>query len=230
MSKSLKVYLNRKHILSEKRKSLAAAALAQKIGYLQIMDLPGASILENLPDQSLNPHRIIRCKDELLLIKDGLVEIWHTHQDYLVKELKTGALFGELNLLGQTMLGTRAIVGRQGARVAVMNADSAKEWVKTNPVPILEKLGHRLAEIEAQHYRASFQLADSRVAALLLELAGEGSAVRGFTHDELGAKIGLYRETMTNVLDAMKFDRLIKVGRKSVTIIDKRALRELSEL
>jgi CRP-like cAMP-binding protein len=121
-------------------------------------------------------------------------------------------------------------VGSQGASLAVMDANVAKEWVKANPVSILERLGRRLAEVELQHYRSSFQMSDSRVAALLLELAGERSTVQGFTHDELGAKVGVYRETITNVLDAMKFDKLIKVGRKKLIILDKKALRELSEL
>ena len=230
MSKSLQSYLHRKHGLSEKRKALAAAALAQKIGYLRIDDLDDATMLEDLPVQSFSPHRIIRCKDQLLLIKAGVVEIWHTHHDYMVKELKAGVLFGDLNLLGQTMLGTKAIVGSQGARLAVMNAYTAKEWIRADPISILEKLGRRLAKVEVQHYRSSFQMSDSRVAALLLELAGERSTIHGFTHDELGEKIGVYRETMTNVLDAMKFDKLIKVGRRRLTILDKKALRELSEL
>jgi CRP/FNR family transcriptional regulator len=231
MSKTIQVYRHRKpHSLSDKRKTLSAAALAQKIGYLRIEDLPHASIFEGLPVQSFSPHRIIRCKDELMLIKEGLVEVWHTHQDSLVKELHPGVLFGEMPLLGQTMLGTKAIVAGQGAKVAVITAATAREWVKINPVSILEKLGQRLAEIEAQHYRSSFHLADSRVGALLLELAGEGSIVEGLTHDELGEKIGMYRETVTNVLDSMKSDRLIDVGRKRLTILDKSALRELSEL
>jgi CRP-like cAMP-binding protein len=230
MSKKIQMPRRRKHFLSEKTKALSAASLAQKIGYLHINDLPHTDILESLPTQTISPHRIIRCKDELFLIKQGLVEIWHTHHDYLVKELKTGMLFGELSLLGQTMLGTRAIVGTAGAAVSVLNADIVKEWVKTNPVSILEKLGHRLAEIEAQHYRSSFQLVDSRVAALLLELVGEDSTVERLTHGELAEMIGVYRETVTTVLQTMKVDRLIEIGRKTITILDKRALKDLSEL
>jgi CRP-like cAMP-binding protein len=230
MSKKIQVARRRKHFLSEKTKSLSASALAQKIGYLHITDLPHTAILEDLPTQSFSPHRIIRCKDELLLIKQGLVEIWHTHHDYLVKELGTGVLFGELSMLGQTMLGTKAIVGTAGATVSVMNADIVREWVKANPVTILEKLGHRLAEIEAQHYRSSFQLVDSRVAALLLELVGEGSTVEGLTHGEMAEMIGVYRETVTTVLQAMKVDRLIEIGRKTITILDRRAMQDLSDL
>jgi CRP/FNR family transcriptional regulator, cyclic AMP receptor protein len=220
----------RKHSLSEKRKLLAARTLAQKIGYLTINDFSDTKVIEQLPTQTFNPHKIIRCKDELLLIKAGRVEIWHTHHDFLVKQLNSGALFGELSLLGQTMLGTKAIAGGQGATVAVMKADAAREWVKADSVSIVERLGDRLTEVEAEHYRSLFQLADSRIAALLLELAGEGSTVEGLTHYDIGEKVSLFRETVTIVLNAMRSDRLIEIGRKRITILDRRALQELSEL
>jgi CRP-like cAMP-binding protein len=128
------------------------------------------------------------------------------------------------------MLGTRAITGKQGATVAVMNADAAKGWIESNPVSIFAELGYRLSEVETEHYRSQFQLADSRIAAVLLEIAGHGSIVEGVTHQSLGERLGLYRETVTVVLDAMKLDRLIEVGRMRITILDKRAVREMSEL
>jgi CRP-like cAMP-binding protein len=230
MNQSKEIHRRRKHLLSEKTKALSAATLAQKIGYLNIKDLPSINMFENLPTLSFNPHRIIRPKDELFVIQEGIVEIWHTHHDHLVKELRAGVLFGEMTLLGQTMLRTKAIVGTEGVAVSIMDANAAKEWIKSDPVSILEKLGQRLAEIEAHHYGSSFQLADSRVAALLLELVGEGSTVEGLTHEEIGEKIGLYRETVTNVLQDMKVDKFIEIGRKRITILDKKALKELSEM
>jgi CRP/FNR family transcriptional regulator, cyclic AMP receptor protein len=220
----------RRHEFTNKMKSLAASALAQNIGYLKIGDLPDSRIFESLPTRSFDAHRIIRSNDELFLIQAGVVEIWHTHHDFMVKELTAGALFGEMPLLGQTMLGAKAITGPTGAKIAMMNLATAKEWIKTAPLSIIEKIGQRLAATETAHYRARFQLADSRVAAALLDLAGEGSTIEGVTHEEIGEKIGLYRETVTIVLDAMKKDRLVAIGRKKIAILDKRALIELSEL
>jgi CRP-like cAMP-binding protein len=220
----------KRHEFTHKMKVLAASALAQKIGYLRIEDLPDARIFDKLPTRSFEAHRIIRSNNELFLIKSGLVEIWHTHHDFMVKDLTPGALFGEMSMLGQTMLGAKAITGPPGATVAAINLDTAKEWIKTAPLSIIEKIGHRLAATEAEHYRSRFQLADSRVAAALLNLAGEGTTIEGLTHEEIGEKIGLYRETVTIVLDAMKKDRLVAIGRKKIMIIDKRALTELSEL
>jgi CRP/FNR family transcriptional regulator, cyclic AMP receptor protein len=147
-----------------------------------------------------------------------------------VKKLKPGVLFGDMPLLGQTMLGTKAITGVPGATVTVIDPNRALGWIKTDPVAIVEMIGRRLANIEGEHYRSCFQLADSRIAALLLGLAGENSVILGLTHEEIGEKLGVHRETVTNMLDAMKMEKLIKIGRKRVTILDKRALRELSEL
>ena len=220
----------RKHLLTDRSKTLAASALAQKIGYLRIDDFPIASIFNTLPTQEYSANRFIRCKEELFVVKAGSVEIWHRRYDKLVRELGTGALFGDMVLLGQTMLGTKASAGNQGATVAMMDGEAVKQWIESNPVSIFAELGYRLSSIETEHYRSQFQLADSRVAALLLELAGQDSVIEGITHEKLGERLGLYRETVTVVLDAMNVDRLIEVGRMRITILDKRAVREMSEL
>jgi CRP/FNR family transcriptional regulator, cyclic AMP receptor protein len=220
----------RKHAFSKKMKELASSALAQKIGYLRVEAFSDTSTFETLPTQSLSPNRVIRYKDELYLVKGGSVEIWQTHHDYLVKNLESGTLFGEMPLLGQTMLGTLAVSGTEGATLAVIDVHTAREWIKANPVALVEKIGPRLALVETEHYRTRFQLADSRIASLLLELVGESLTIEGLTHGELGERIGIYRETATNMLNAMKLDHIIEVGRKRITILNKKALQELSEL
>lgn len=158
-----------------------------------------------------------------------MVEIWHTHHDILVKTLEPGMLFGNLPILGQVMLGTKAISGTNGSTVAEITTDTARDWMKANPL-VSELIGRRLAEIEVEHYRAALQSAHSRIAALLLDLAGENSLIEGLAHKDLALRIGLYRETVTNTLGSMKADKLIKVGRERITILDKRALQELGEL
>jgi CRP-like cAMP-binding protein len=218
----------RKHLLTYRRQALAASTLAQKIGYLRIDDFSDA-ILETLPTQSYNPHRMLRCKEELFIVKEGVIEIWHTRYDKLVKELEPGAIFGDMPPLGQTILGTKAITGKTGATVLVMNIETAKRWIENNP-SICSELGQRLYDIETEHYRSRFQLADSKIAAFLLDTAGQGSTIDGLTHQKIGERIGLNRETVTVILNTMKSDRLIEVQKKRIVILDKRAIREMSEL
>jgi CRP-like cAMP-binding protein len=229
MSKRAKRTGREKHLLTDRLKALAASALARKIGYLRADDFTSPSFFDSLPTLTFSPHRIIHCKDQLLLVKRGLVEVWHTQQDYLLKRLTIGELFGDMRLLGQTMIVTRAISGDTGATVAVMDLDAARRWLKANSIRLVEKLGPRLAYADEQHYRAIFQNADSRIAAILLEIAGEATTVAGLTQAEMGEAIGLYRETVATMLRAMKEKGLIDVDRKRITLLDKRALLELSE-
>jgi len=229
-TKSRRPAAARKHIITDKMKALMASALEQKIGYLRIDDFSNRSFFDLLPTQAYNANRIIRIKDELLLVKSGVVEIWHTRHDKLVKELREGAIFGDLPLLGQTMLNAKAISGMAGTTIAIMNVESAKKWVESDPIPVLSEIGERLVYLEAEHYRSKFQLADSKIAAWLLEFAGEESVILGFTHEDIGRKLGLYRETVTIMLDAMKMDRLIEVANRRITILNKHGLQELSEL
>ena len=232
MSKRIEPYLRgvRKHTFPDKMKSLAAKALARKIGYLRIDGLPSKSLFDKLPVKDFASNRIIQCRNEICLIKGGSVQIRHRHRKYLVTELTTGSLFGDIALLGQTMLMTQAVAGQEGARLAVMDIITAQHWVRSNPVAILEKIGTRLVTIEAEHYRSEFQLADSKVAGLLLRLADEHSTVLGISHQQIGEMLGMYRETVTTILDLLKAEKLIEVGRKRIKILEKRALQELAEL
>lgn len=220
----------RKHKITDRMKALAASALAQKIGYLRIEDFPRSEVLAALPKREYEPNHLIRCAGLLCLVSGGSVQIRHSRHDYKVKELTAGALFGAIPLLGQTMLGTKAVAGVKGARVSIISAATAREWVKSDPVAIFRRLGSRLAFIEDEHYRAGFQLADSRIAALLLELSRGRPVIRGWSHERIGNRLGLYRETVTVILDAMRQDKLIRVSRMEITILDKKSMRELSEL
>jgi CRP-like cAMP-binding protein len=220
----------RKHLRTERLKSLSASSLADKVGYLRADDFAPSTFFDSLPTSSFSPHRIIRCKDQLYIVKRGLVEVWHMQHDRLIKKLTIGTLFGDMALLGQTMLVTRAISGDAGATLSVMDFNAAKRWLESDSIRVIERLGPKLAYTDEQHYRALFQTVDSRIAALLLELAGTGATIEGLTQSEIGDALGTYRETVAHVLNAMKLDKLIDIGRMRVKILDKRALRELSEM
>jgi CRP-like cAMP-binding protein len=124
---------------------------------------------------------------------------------------------------------TEAVAGSGGTMLGVLNANVAKQWIAASPIALLEKLGPRLSKLDNEYYRVSFQLVDSRLAALLLELAGDAWIVKGLSQAELGELIGIYRESVTSTLSAMESHKLIKVSRRKVTLLDKQGLKELSE-
>ena len=131
-------------------------------------------------------------------------------------------------LLGQTMTGTEAIAGGDGAMLGVLDTNAVKRWIESTPIMLLQKLGPRLSRIEDKHYRARFQ-SRFQTGGAPVELADEDSIVKGRTQAELGGFIDVSRETITTLLSRMESDKLIKVGRKKITILDKGLLREFSE-
>jgi CRP/FNR family transcriptional regulator, cyclic AMP receptor protein len=212
---------------SKKTKVLAAATLAQKIGHLKTEHFP-ENFFDNIPTQTFNAHKVVRPKEELFIVQQGIVEIWHTREDMLVTKLQAGTLFGDLPLLGQTMYGTQAMSG--GVTLGVMNFELVTNRITESPIKVLEVIGPRLIRVEIEHYRVAFQSVTSRIAALLLDLAGATSTVQYLTQEEIGNVLGVYRETITMSMRSMKENKLIEIGRKRITLLDKKALRELSEL
>ena len=68
----------------------------------------------------------------------------------------------------------------------------------------------------------------SRLAALLLELAGKGSTIEGLTQRQLGERVGLVRETVVMAMASLKAKKLIGVDRRKMVLFNKKTLEELS--
>ena len=221
----------KRHVGTKHTKALIDSSLARRIGYLTVDDFPDQALFDGLPTRPYAPHRIIRCKnDELFIVTRGLVEVWHIYHDLLVKKLPQGTLFGEMPLLGQTMVSTQAQASDAGAVVAVMDVEQVKALIRANALPLAEKLYPMLASLNIEHHRVSFQHVGSRLASLLLEMADDNSTIQGITQRQMGERIGVMRETVTMALAEMKTSKLISIGRMKTTILDRQALDDLSRM
>ena len=177
--------LQRRHLLTEKGMILSAKLLASLVGDLDINRFSHSRTTDGLPRQSFDPDQVIPCDDSLYWIKRGSVQIRHSRHKYPVKLMTAGGVFGEMPILGQTMLVTEAVAGPSGVTVAVMNAAAARQWIAADANSVLEMIGPRLAAAERDYFRAQFQSHDSAVAALLLRLAGRGTVIEGTTQEAL---------------------------------------------
>jgi CRP-like cAMP-binding protein len=97
---------------------------------------------------------------------------------------------------------------------------------------ILEITGKRLREAEERLESMAFKGIPARLASLLLRLADEqgSNEVRGLTHQDLAESVGTYRETATQVLNDLKTQGLIEIGRKRIQILDREVLQEVAEV
>jgi CRP-like cAMP-binding protein len=230
---------------SEKIRSLAALSLESKVGYLSLGDLIGEGggeiegLVERLPKRNFKKGDTIYPSNVkgpvLYLVRSGAVSITRpsvSGQQFEVKTLGPGAVFGEMPLTGQTMLGAHAVAA-ETTKVALINIAEFEKLATAVPaiaLNVVRQIGPRLVEAQRRHEQAAFQPVTSRISSLLLKLANKEGNVMGHTHQEMADMLGVYRETVTNAIAELKADNLIKVGRKKIKVLSREGLQKLESI
>ena len=118
--------------------------------------------------------------------------------------------------------------------ICVMSRNDLERLILSKPqvaLRILEITGRRLREAEERLENMAFKGIPARLASLLLRLAQEQGSndITGLTHQDLAESVGTYRETATQVLNDLKAQGLIEIGRKRITILDPEGLAVVAE-
>lgn len=171
----------------------------------------------------------------LFLVKSGQVQLYRISPEgkkLVIATLGPGTLFGEMALLGQQMHNAFA-EALDDCLILVMSRADLERLILNKPVVglrMLEITGRRLNDAEARLEDMAFKGIPARLASLLLRLAAERNSrdILGLTHQDLAETIGTYRETATQVLNDMKAQGLIEIGRKRITIKDADRLAEVA--
>jgi len=172
----------------------------------------------------------------LFLIKQGQVQLYRISPEgkkLVIATLGPGTLFGEMALLGQQMHNAFA-EALEDCLILVMSRADLERLILDKPivgVRMLEITGRRLSDAEARLEDMAFKGIPARLASLLLRLSAERSSpdIVGLTHQDLAETIGTYRETATQVLNDLKAQGLIEIGRKRIAIVDPARLAEVAE-
>ena len=171
----------------------------------------------------------------LFLVKQGQVQLYRISPEgkkLVIATLGTGAIFGEMALLGQQMHNAFA-EAIEDSVILVMSRADLERLILNKPIlglRMLEITGRRLSDAESRLEDMAFKGIPARLASLLLRLAAERDTdeITGLTHQDLAETIGTYRETATQVLNDMKMAGIIEIGRKRITILDRARLLELA--
>jgi len=171
----------------------------------------------------------------LFLIKNGQVQLYRISPEgkkLVIATLGPGTLFGEMALLGQQMHNAFA-EALEDCLILVMSRADLERLILNKPVVglrMLEITGRRLNDAESRLEDMAFKGIPARLASLLLRLAAERDSadIVGLTHQDLAETIGTYRETATQVLNDMKSQGLIEIGRKRISIRDAAKLSEVA--
>jgi len=172
----------------------------------------------------------------LFILKEGRVQLYRISPEgkkLVITTLGDHTLFGEMALLGTKMHNTFA-EAVEDCLICVMSRTDLERLILSRPqvaLRILEITGKRLREAEERLESMAFKGIPARLASLLLRLSSEQESdeVTGMTHQDLAESVGTYRETATQVLNDLKSQGLIEIGRKRIQLLDKEALFELAE-
>ncbi len=171
--------------------------------------------------------------EALFLLRAGAVQIYRMSPEgrkLVIAHLLPFSFFGEMSCIGQGMYDTYAEV-TEDSQVILMNCAVLERLLATKPQVarrILEAFGRRVVEAERQLEDIAFKGMSARVAALLLREADGAGEVSGLSHQDIAERLGVYRETATNALNELKAAGLISIGRKRVSILDRRRLERVA--
>lgn len=221
--------------------------MPDKLGYLSdielFQDLSAKELaeLDRITTMSSVPKGRVFYRPEdmgevLFILKKGQVQLYRISPEgkkLVISTLGPGTLFGEMALLGQQMHSTFA-EALEDCLICVMSRTDLERLILSKPqlaLRVLEITGKRLREAETRLEDLAFKGIPARLASLLLRLAEErGSLViSGLTHQDLAETVGTYRETATQVLNDLKSQGLIDIGRKRITILDQERLQAVAE-
>ena len=167
----------------------------------------------------------------LMAAESGSIEIFIEcgSRQVTVKRIGPGTIFGYMPSLGIAMLYTKArAVG--SCRVAVLDYPDVERVCGRWPefaARCAAVGGPRLIRSEKYNLLATFAGADSRVAALLLELADARGVVSGLSHEDIAYRVGMRKKSVTEALSVMRRAGLLKTARRRITLIDRPGLREV---
>jgi CRP/FNR family transcriptional regulator, cyclic AMP receptor protein len=214
--------------------------LRAKIGYLSAIDLFRDLTPEEMEEveratvtQTYRAGSVFYTPGDtgevLFILKHGVAQLYRMSADgrkLVIARLEPVCFFGEMSCVGQGMYNTFA-EAVEDSTIYAMSCQDVGRLLLAKPkvaVRILEAVGQRLVNAERQLEEMAFKGLISRVAALLLRVA-EGDQVKGLSHQDLAERLGVYRETVTNALNELKSANIISVGRKLITIVDRKRLK-----
>lgn len=222
--------------------------MSSKVDYLESVDVfrdLSAGEVESIGSQttmmSYKAGHLFYMPDDpgeaLFILKKGHVQLYRMSPDgrkFVVATLQPGAIFGQMALVGQRMHNTFAEALDDCVICVWSRTDVERIILEKPPVALrlLEAVGERLFRAEERLEEMTLKRIPARIASLLLELDHEQGGtgyLRGYTHQTLADMIGTYRETVTQALNEFKQAKLIRIGRKTIEIVDVSQLKREAE-
>ncbi len=170
----------------------------------------------------------------LFLLKKGKIQAYTITAEgkrLIIETIGPGTFFGEMPLTAQSMHQTFA-EATEDSLVCVLSRGDLERLLQHRPkvaVRLVEVLSRRLEETRTRLEESTLRNATARICQGLLRLAQGTSELSGLTHQELADSVGLYRETVTKVLNRLQAQGLVELGNKNIVIVDRVGLEDTTQ-
>ncbi|MBI3931221.1 MAG: Crp/Fnr family transcriptional regulator [Chloroflexi bacterium] len=171
----------------------------------------------------------------LFLLKRGKVQVYTLTSEgkrLIIETIDPGTFFGEMPLTAQSMHQAFA-EAVEDSLICVLSRGDMERLLLEKPqvaLRLVDSLSRRLEETRIRLEEATFQNAAARVSRAILRLAQGTLELSGLTHQELADATGLYRETVTNVLNRLQAQGLVELGKKKIIILGRVGLQAVAEI
>ncbi len=165
----------------------------------------------------------------VFILKRGKVDLYRLAPDgrkLVVGTLSAHTIFGEMGLIGQRMYGCFAEAA-DDCLLCVLSRSDLQALVRRNPevgLRLLDEVGQRLQQREAELEALAFSNLPARLAALLLREADTFGTVAGYSHQDLAERLGTYRETVSQILGRFRAEGLVSVEPRRIRLLNPDAL------
>lgn len=140
-----------------------------------------------------------------------------------------GDVFGNLPMFGALSRNTFAVAASE-AVICRVDEDRLTELIGRHPeiaMRLLSIVGERLAAAEDQVEDLVFRTAEQRIARSILRLLGSSTRPKlSVSHEEIARRAGVARETVTKMLGDLERSGTVKIGYRSLRVLDLDALQE----
>lgn len=221
--------------MSEKTAYLSQIEILKDLSPSQMSDVDHDTLLL----ECSAGHLFYMPEDEgevLFILKKGRVQLYKISPDgrkLIFAVLTPGAIFGHMALIGQGLHQTYA-QALDDVTICIWNREKVESALKTNPemaLRFLAAVGERLVQTEERLADVTFKHLPARLATLLLRLCEENGTcdLVGYTHQHLADMLGVYRETITQLLNEWKNDKWIELSRKRIRVLDGAILEDIAQ-
>lgn len=169
----------------------------------------------------------------MFLVKKGSAQLYRMSPDgrkLVFASVPQGSMFGEMACIGQAMYDCFA-EAVEDALICTLSRDDVKRLILQYPsfaLRLLEAVAGRMVDAERQLEAMAFKAVVPRLADLLGREARDG-LVEGLSHQDLGDRLGVYRETVTEALNELKAAGLLEIGRRRIRVLDEARLRAVAD-